>query len=120
MTVETTIYKTCEGDDTPFLTRSTLTQDGEIKKLQNAMKRDRKFQQERFLRDLPAHVIMDDYSRAAISKERAIFLMHINCARSRATTLLIMEKSGADARHSEHLAEIGMTEELLHILEGGN
>lgn len=118
MTVETTIYRPTEGDDTSFLQRQSFTQDAETKKIKNATLRDRRFQDERNARDIPAHVIMEDYRRAAISKEQAIYLMFTNCARSRGTTLLIMEKSGADAEHRLALATLQMEEHMLLVLEG--
>lgn len=118
MIVETTIYKPTEGDDTPFLYRNTISQDGEVKKIKNAMMRDRKMQDTRYERDLPAHVIINDYRRGAQSKEQTIYLLHINCAKSRATSLLILDKSGADNDHKRSLATLQMEEQMLLILEG--
>ena len=118
MILETTIYEKTEGDATPFLYRNTISQDGEIKKIKNAMMRDRKMQDVRYERDLPAHVIIDDYRRGAQSKEQTIYLLHINCAKSRATSLLILYKSGADEEHKRSLATLQMEEQMLLILEG--
>lgn len=118
MTVETTIYTPTEGDDTPFLYRNTISQDSEVKKIKNAMMRDRKFQDARYTRDLPAHVIIDDYRRGAQSKEQTIFLLHTNCAKSRATALFILDISGADEEHKRSLATLDLDETVLLILEG--
>ena len=90
----------------------------EDRRIHNAKMRDRKFQEERYLKDLPAHMIIDDYRRAATSKEQTIFLLHIHCARSRETALLNLQMSGADDAHREHLKELGMDEKMLLILEG--
>lgn len=118
MIVETTIYTTTEGDDTPFLQRQSFAQETETKKIKNAMMRDRKMQETRYARDLPAHIIIDDYRRGAQSKEQTIYLLHVNCAKSRATALFILDKSGADEEHRRALATLQLDEELLHILEG--
>lgn len=118
MTVETTIYTTTEGDDTPFLYRQTLSQDGEVKKIKNAMMRDRKMQDIRYSRDLPAHIIINDYRRGAQSKEQTIALLHTNCAKSRETSLFILERSGADEEHRRSLATLQLDESILLILEG--
>lgn len=90
----------------------------EDKRIHNAKMRDRKFQEERYLKDLPAHAIIDDYRRAATSKEQTIYLLHIYCARSRATALLNLQMSGADDCHRRSLEELGMDEKMLLILEG--
>ena len=118
MILETTIYTSTEGDDTRFLYRNTISQDGEVKKIKNAMLRDRKMQDARYKRDLPAHVIIDDYRRGAQSKEQTIHLLHVNCAKSRETSLFILEISGADADHRNSLATLQMEEQMLLILEG--
>ena len=118
MTNETTFYEECGIDATPFLYRQTLSQDGEVKKIKNAMNRDRKFQDERYSRDLPAHVIIDDYRRGAQSKEQTIHLLHVNCAKSRATSLFILDISGADEEHRRSLATLQLDETVLLILEG--
>ena len=118
MTVETIIYEKTEGDDTPFLYRDSISQDGEVKKIKNAMLRDRKMQDIRYERDLPAHVIINDYRRGAQSKEQTIHLLHVNCAKSRETSLFILDVSGADADHRNSLATLQMEEQMLLILEG--
>ena len=118
MTNETTFYEECGIDATPFLNRKTITQDGEMQKIKNAMMRDRKMQDSRYDRDLPAHIIINDYRRGAQSKEQTIYLLHINCAKSRATSLLILDKSGADEEHKRSLATLQMEEQMLLVLEG--
>lgn len=118
MTNETTFYEECGIDSTPFLYRQTLSQDSEVKKIKNAMIRDRKMQDARYSRDLPAHVIIDDYRRGAQSKEQTIFLLHTNCAKSRETSLFILERSGADDEHKHSLATLQLDETVLLILEG--
>lgn len=118
MIVETTIYTTTEGDDTPFLQRQSFVQDTETKRIKNAMLRDRKFQEERYSRDIPAHIIIDDYRRGAQSKEQTIYLLHVNCAKSRETSLFILDVSGADTEHKQSLATLQMEEQMLLILEG--
>lgn len=118
MTVETTIYTPTEGDDTPFLYRQTFSQESEVKRIKNAMMRDRKMQEARYTRDLLAHTIIDDYRRGAQSKEQTIYLLHINCAKSRETSLFILERSGADDEHKHSLATLQMEEQMLLILEG--
>ena len=102
----------------PLMDRQTITMDAENKRIKNAMNRDRKFQDERYSRDLPAHVIIDDYRRGAQSKEQTIFLLHTNCAKSRETSLFILERSGADDEHKHSLATLQLDETVLLILEG--
>ena len=102
----------------PLMDRQTITMDAENKRIKNAMNRDRKFQDERYFRDLPAHVIIDDYRRGAQSKEQTIFLLHTNCAKSRETSLFILERSGADDDHRRSLATLDLDETVLLILEG--
>lgn len=102
----------------PLMDRQTITMSDEEKKIKNAMMRDRKMQDERYSRDIPAHVIIDDYRRGAQSKEQTIYLLHSNCAKSRATALLILDKSGADDEHKRSLATLQMEEQMLLVLEG--
>ena len=102
----------------PLMDRQTITMSDEEKKLKNAMMRDRKMQEERYSRDVPAHIIINDYRRGAQSKEQTIYLLHINCAKSRATSLLILDKSGADDEHKRSLATLQMEEQMLLVMEG--
>ena len=95
-----------------------MKKEKEVKKIKNAIMRDRKMQDTRYERDLPAHVIIDDYRRGAQSKEQTIYLLHVNCAKSRETSLFILDASGADAEHRKALATLQMEEQMLLLLEG--
>ena len=117
--VNTTSPITDEMEETPLLQKSpSIWMDEEQKRVRNAMLRDRKFQDEHYLKSQTANTIVSDYRIGARSKEETIFLLRVYCARSRDTSLLILEMSGADEEHRQSLAKLGVDEKMLLILEG--